>query len=97
MMVISNIKAKLYVLKLRATSTEKTLLLIVNVIQKFQKAVQMCPTIYPGGTQNTALKIGTIPPKSGRLGSLLKGPTVQISKCNERENNKWEIVKVDMK
>jgi hypothetical protein len=31
----------------------------------------MCPTIYPGGTQNTALKIGTVPPKSGRLGTLV--------------------------
>jgi hypothetical protein len=52
-MVISNIKAKLYVLKLR-TSTDKTWLLFVNVIQKFRKAVQMCvpPYIQAGhGTQ----------------------------------------------
>lgn len=26
--------------------------------------------IYPGGTRNTALKIGTVMPKSGRLGSV---------------------------
>jgi hypothetical protein len=49
-----NIKAKLYVLKLRATSVEKTWPLLVNVIQKFWKAVQMCvpPYIQAGhGTQ----------------------------------------------
>jgi hypothetical protein len=53
-MVISNIKAKLFVLKLRATSAEKNWLLFVNVIQKFRKAVQMCvpPCIQLGhGTQ----------------------------------------------
>jgi hypothetical protein len=27
--------------------------------------------MYPGGTRNTALKIGTVPPKSGRLLSLI--------------------------
>jgi hypothetical protein len=53
-MVISNIKAQLYVLKLRATRAEKTWFLFVSVIQKFQKAVQMCvpPYIQAGhGTQ----------------------------------------------
>lgn len=29
----------------------------------------MCPAIYPGGTRNTAVKICTVPPKSGRVGS----------------------------
>jgi hypothetical protein len=53
-MAISYIKAKLYVLKLRATSAEKTWLLFVNVVQKFLKTVQMCvpPYIQAGhGTQ----------------------------------------------
>jgi hypothetical protein len=47
-MVVSNIKAWLYtyVLKLRATSTVKTWLPFVNVIQKFQKAVQMYVSPY---------------------------------------------------
>jgi hypothetical protein len=52
--VISNIKAKLYVLKLEARSAEKTWLLFVNEIKKFRKAVQMCvpPYIQAGhGTQ----------------------------------------------
>jgi hypothetical protein len=41
-MVISDIKAKLYILRLRTTRAEKPWLLFVNVIQKFQKVVQMC-------------------------------------------------------
>jgi hypothetical protein len=36
-MVISNIKPKLYVLKLKARSAEKTWLLFVNVIKSFEK------------------------------------------------------------
>jgi hypothetical protein len=53
-MVISKIRAKLYILKLKATSEEKNWLLFVNVIQKFRKAVQMSspPCMQAGhGTQ----------------------------------------------
>jgi hypothetical protein len=50
-------QGKLYVLNLRATSAEKTWLLLVNVIQKFRKAVQM--SVPPGGTQTIALKVAT--------------------------------------
>jgi len=41
---MSNINAKLYVglLKLNVTTAEITWLLFVNLIQKFQNAVQMC-------------------------------------------------------
>jgi hypothetical protein len=39
-MVVSNIKAKLYILKPKRISAEKNWLLFVNAIQKFQKVVQ---------------------------------------------------------
>jgi hypothetical protein len=42
----------------------------------------MCPAIYPGGTRNTALKIGAALLKLGRLGSLV---------CNRIKNKKITI------
>lgn len=45
-MLISDIKAKLDILKHRDTSSEKTWLLFVNIIKTFRKAVQMCVLPY---------------------------------------------------
>jgi hypothetical protein len=46
MMVISNIKAKFYIQKLRATRAENSWVLFLNEINKFQKVVQMWALLY---------------------------------------------------
>jgi hypothetical protein len=56
--------------KLTETREAEKLLLFLSVIQKLLKMLQMCESPYIWGSRNIAHKICTIPPKSGRLGSL---------------------------
>jgi hypothetical protein len=61
-MVISNIKAKLYVLKLGVRSTEKNM---ASVCYCNSEAAQLCGPPH---------RIGTVPPKLGSLGSKICTP-----------------------
>jgi hypothetical protein len=59
-------------------NAEKILLLFVNFVLKFRKAVQMLEPVYPGGIWNAAFKIGTVPKKSGSVRSL---PMINAKHC----------------
>jgi hypothetical protein len=73
--VISNIKAELYVLKLRATSAEKTWFLFVNVIQKFRKTVQMCVPPHMQARHGTQLSKSVLSAKIWTSGIPIQYPT----------------------